>query len=282
MNDSSKNEKEEVRTERRTRQHTAEMSFLEHLEELRWHIIRSLLSVLVFALLAFIFKSFIFDTILFKPMQPDFFTNRMFSMVADLLGSESIKINQEQLKLINITMAGMFSTHIYISLIAGCIIASPYIIYQFWSFIKPALYEKEKKYASGAVVVTSILFILGILFGYYLIVPLTISFFGSYSISKDVVNQINVVSYLRTVASTCFAAGVVFLLPVFSYFLAKVGILSSSFMKSYRKHSYVALLFIAAVITPPDVFSQIIVCIPLVALYEASIMIVKGIEKGHK
>ncbi len=258
------------------------MSFLEHLEELRWHIIRSVFSILIFAILAFIFKSFIFDTILFKPMNPDFLTNRFFSKMAELLGSDSIRINTKKLTLINIQMSGLFSTHVYISLIAGFILASPYIFYQFWSFIKPALYEKERRYASGAVAYTSVLFILGLLFGYYLIVPLAISFFGSYNISNDVTNQINVISYLSMVSSTCFASGVVFLLPVFSYFLAKVGILSSSFMKKYRKHSYVALLFIAAVITPPDIFSQILVCIPLVALYEGSILIVRSIEKHQK
>ncbi len=279
MSNNNNSEKETAAKERKRKQHNAEMSFLEHLEELRWHIIRAVFAILIFSLLAFIFKSFIFESILFKPMYPDFFTNRIFARLAEVLGSESLRINQKPIQLINIKMSGLFSTHIYISLIAGSILASPYIIYQFWSFIRPALYEKEKKYASGAVVYTSILFIIGILFGYYLIVPLTVQFFGSYSIGEAVNNQINISSYLGTVSSVCFSSGVVFLLPVFSFFLAKVGILSSGFMKKYRRHSYVALLLVAAIITPPDIFSQIIVCIPLVLLYEASILIVKIVEK---
>lgn len=279
--ENNKNTEKKEKSSRR-KNYNAEMSFLDHLEELRWHIIRSIFAILILAVVAFIAKKFIFDMILFKPMSTDFFTNRMFAKIGDLVGSEAIKINQKKLTLINIKMSGLFSTHIWISVIAGFILASPYVFYQFWSFIKPALYEKEKKHATGAVFYTSILFIIGILFGYYLIVPLTIHFFGSYNISNDVTNQINIISYLGTVASVVFASGVVFLLPIFSYFLGKVGIISSQFMKSYRKHAYIVLLLLAAIITPPDVFSQIMVCIPLVILYEASIMIVKRIEKRQK
>ncbi len=190
-----------------------EMSFLEHLEELRWHIIRSVLAIMVMAVLAFIFKDFIFNTIIFKPKTPGFWTNRMFAQFGDFIGSEAIKINQNDLQLISIKMAGQFLTHIWTALVAGFIVASPIVFFEFWRFIKPALYENEKKHASGAVFFTSILFTMGVLFGYYLIVPLSIHFLGNYSISNEVTNQININSYISTVVSISLASGVVFLLP---------------------------------------------------------------------
>ncbi len=251
----------------------AEMSFLEHLEELRWHIVRSAGAIFIFAIIAFIMKGFVFDTIILNPMTPDFWTNRMFVKLADLVGSEALKINQQPLELISIKMAGQFSMHIWVSIIAGLIIASPVIFYEFWRFVKPALYDKEKKHAGGAVFYTSVLFIMGILFGYFLIVPLSIHFLGTYNVSGDVVNKINLKSYISSVTSISLAAGIVFLLPIFSYFLSKVGLITPKFMKTYRKHAYVIMLLLSAVITPPDIFSQIMVCFPLVILYEIGIMI---------
>jgi len=259
-----------------------EMSFLEHLEELRWHIIRSFLAIIVMAVVAFVAKNFIFDEIIFKPKLPEFWTNRMFAKMGDWLGTESIKINQSDLKLISIQMAGQFSVHMWTALIAGFILASPFVFFEFWRFIRPALYENEKRHASGAVFYTSVLFILGVLFGYYLIVPLSIHFLGSYNISNEVTNQININSYISTVVSVCLASGVVFLLPIFSYFLSKVGIITPSFMKKYRRHAYVLLLLLSAIITPPDIFSQIMVCIPLVMLYELSIFISGRVEKKRE
>lgn len=259
-----------------------EMSFLEHLEELRWHIIRSVLAIMVMAVLAFIFKDFIFNTIIFKPKTPGFWTNRMFAQFGDFIGSEAIKINQNDLQLISIKMAGQFLTHIWTALVAGFIVASPIVFFEFWRFIKPALYENEKKHASGAVFFTSILFTMGVLFGYYLIVPLSIHFLGNYSISNEVTNQININSYISTVVSISLASGVVFLLPIFVFFLSKVGLLTPAFMKRYRRHSYVAMLLLSAIITPPDVFSQIMVAIPLVFLYEIGIFISRRIEKRRE
>lgn len=256
-----------------------EMSFLEHLEELRWHIIRSVMAVMVMAVVAFVMKDFIFSKVIFKPKTPDFWTNRMFAQFGDFIGSEAIKINQSDLQLISIKMAGQFLTHIWTALIAGFIVASPIVFFEFWRFIKPALYENEKKYASGAVFFTTVLFLLGVLFGYYLIVPLSIHFLGSYSISGEVVNQININSYISTVSSISLASGVVFLLPIFVFFLSKVGLLTPEFMKRYRKHSYVVMLLLSAIITPPDVFSQIMVAFPLVFLYEIGIIISGRIEK---
>lgn len=259
-----------------------EMSFLEHLEELRWHIIRSVLAIFVLAIVAFIMKGFIFDTIVLKPKTSDFWTNRMFAKLADLVHIDTLRINQKELHLISIKMADQFMAHIWTSIIAGFILASPIVFLEFWKFIKPALYEKEKRYASGAVFYTSVLFMLGVLFGYFLIVPLSLNFLNAYNVSDQVENQINFLSYISTVTSVVFAAGVSFLLPIFSYFLSKVGILTPDFMRTYRRHAYVLMLLLAAVITPPDVFSQIMVCIPLIFLYELSIFISKRVVKKRE
>lgn len=272
--------REERSTKKRGRKNNHnEMTFLDHLEELRWHIIKSVGAIAVMAIVAFIMKGFIFDTVMLKPKNADFWTNRMFFQLAELLNIESLKINQKPLELISIKMADQFMMHIMTSLVAGLLLASPIVFYEVWSFIKPALYDKERKHASGAVFFTTILFILGVLFGYYLIVPLSIHFLGGYSISEQVVNQINTRSYIGTVTSISMASGVVFLLPIFSFFLSKVGILTPRFMKTYRRHAYVVMLLVSAIITPPDVFSQIMVCIPLIFLYEVSILISKRVNK---
>jgi sec-independent protein translocase protein TatC len=273
---------EQTTKKRKRKKKEAEMSFLEHLEELRWHIIRSAISIFSFAIIAFIMKEFIFDTVILAPKSADFWTNRMFAKLGDLVGSEAIKINQENLNLIAIKMADQFMMHIMVSIIAGLIISSPVVFYEFWRFIKPALYEKEKKHASGAVFFTTVLFLMGVLFGYFLIVPLSIHFLGSYNISDEVVNQINTRSYISTLTSISFASGVVFLIPIFSYFLSKVGILTPQFMKTYRKHAYVIMLLLSAVITPPDIFSQVMVCFPLVFLYEIGIMISRNVVKKRE
>ncbi len=256
-----------------------EMSFLEHLEELRWHLIRSVLAIMVMAVVAFVFQDFIFTEIIFKPKNPDFWTNRMFSLLADFVGTDALRINQNDLQLISIKMAGQFLTSIWAAIILGFIMASPVVFFEFWLFIKPALYDNEKKYASGAVFFTTILFALGVLFGYYLIVPLSIHFLASYSISGEVINQININSYISTVASISLASGVVFLLPIFVFFLSRVGLLTPEFMKKYRRHAYVLMLLLSAIITPPDVFSQIMVAFPLVFLYEIGIMISRRVAK---
>ncbi|GAP69801.1 Sec-independent protein translocase TatC [Bacteroidales bacterium 6E] len=263
----------------KTSKRHGEMSFLEHLEELRWHLIRSVLAIMVMAIVAFVFQNFIFTEIIFKPKNPDFWTNRMFSMFADYIGTDALKINQSELQLISIKMAGQFMTSIWAAIILGFIMASPVVFFEFWLFIKPALYENEKKYASGAVFFTTLLFALGVLFGYYLIVPLSIHFLASYSISGEVINQININSYISTVASISLASGVVFLLPIFVFFLSRVGLLTPEFMKKYRRHAYVLMLLLAAIITPPDVFSQIMVAFPLIFLYEIGILISKRVVK---
>jgi len=271
---------EEQSTKKNKKKQEVEMSFLEHLEVLRWHLIRAFGSIFIFAIIAFINKEFIFDKLIMAPKLPTFWTNRMFARMADWMGTDSLRINSHELHLINISMAGQFSTHIWTSIIAGLILASPYVIWEFWRFIKPALYETERRHSTGAVFYMTFLFVSGVLFGYYLIAPLSIDFLGSYSISSEVTNEINVLSYIGTVTTVTLATGVVFELPVFVYFLSRIGVLTPAFMKKYRRHAYIILLTLSAIITPPDVFSQILVCIPLVILYEVGIVISKRVRKN--
>ncbi len=256
-----------------------ELSFLEHLEELRWHLVRSILAIVVIAIVAFIFKDIIFDEIILGPKSPDFFTNQVLCSLGQLVHVEKLCINTNPFQVINIDMAGQFMTHIIISIITGFILAFPYVFYEFWSFMRPALYQNEKSVARGAVFFSSVLFMLGILFGYFLICPLSVHFLGSYTVSDQVLNQINLKSYISTVASISLAAGLIFELPILVYFLSKIGLVTPEFLREYRKHSLVVILTLAAIITPPDIFSQVLVCLPLLILYEIGIIISKNIAK---
>ncbi len=259
-----------------------EMSFWDHLDALRGHFFRSAIAILVLAIAAFVNREFIFDKIILAPKDSAFVTNRFFCRLGDWLNMPSICPGNLDLKIININLSGQFTTHMYISFFAGMIVAAPYVIWEIWRFIKPALYEKERKHSSGAVLSMSVLFILGVMFSYFLIVPLTLSFFGSYQVSDAVNNQIALSSYISTVVSVTFSLGVVFELPVFVFFLTKVGIITPEFLKRNRKYTLVVLLTIAAIITPPDIISQILVTIPLYALYELSILVSMRISKNSR
>ena len=260
---------------------TGEMSFLEHLEELRWHIVRSALAIVVGAVAAFIFSRFIFDYILLAPKNPDFFTNRMMCQLGALVNVDSLCINSKPFLIQNIKMAGQFSTDIMVSVIIGFIVAFPFIVWEMWRFISPALYENERNHAKGSVFSISALFLIGAAFGYFLIVPLSVHFLGSYNVSEEVVNQIDLNSYFSTVAYIPLATGVIFELPILMIFLTKVGIVTPDFLRKYRRHAYIVLLILSAIITPPDVFSQILVMLPLVLLYEASIILTKRTARKH-
>jgi sec-independent protein translocase protein TatC len=250
-----------------------EMSFLEHLEELRWHIIRSVLAIFIFMIVAFVFKTFIFDNIILSPKNPEFFTNRLLCRLGEYFNTSALCINTRHLNLINIKMSGQLTTHIAVAMVSGVILAFPVILWEFWQFFKPALRKNEAQHARGAVAVASILFFIGVLFGYYLLSPLSFHFLGSYEISPEVTNQINVRSYIGTLTSICLATGLVFELPIVAFFLTKIGVITPAFMRKYRRHSVIVIVVLAAIITPPDVFSQILVCIPLLLLYEVSIVI---------
>ena len=250
-----------------------DMTFLDHLEELRWHIIRSAVAVLVVAVIAFVFKDYIFS-LLFAPKNGDFFTYQMFCKVGHWFNFESdFCVEQLPFTIQSRTMAGQFSAHIWTSIWTGVIVAFPYVLYEVWRFISPGLYDNERKLARGFILVASILFFIGVLFGYYLITPLSVNFLGSYSVSPEVKNQIDIDSYISVVRSSVISCGIIFELPIVIYFLTKLGVVNPDFMRKYRKHAVIVVLIIAAVITPPDVTSQIIVSIPIMLLYEVSIFI---------
>jgi len=259
-----------------------EMSFLEHLEELRWHIIRSVLAIVILMIAAFIFKNFIFDMIILAPKNPGFFTNRVLCELGQLVNMPALCINTTPFELINIKMSGQLTTHIAVSMVAGLILAFPGILWEFWKFFEPALHPNEKQHARGAVLAASLLFFTGVLFGYYLLAPLSVHFLTSYQISADVTNQINIRSYIGTLSSICLATGVIFELPILTYFLTKIGVVTPSFLKKYRKHAIVVIFIVAAIITPPDVFSQMLVSIPLLILYEVGIIISKRVIKNKE
>jgi sec-independent protein translocase protein TatC len=256
-----------------------EMSFWEHLEELRWHLVRSVIILLLLAIAAFIMRKFIFDEIILAPKNPDFFSYRALCALGKLISTDALCIGTEPLQIINIQMSGQFLVHIYVSMMVALVVAFPYLLWEIWSFIRPALLPKEKKYSRGVVFYSTALFLIGMVFSYFLIVPLTINFFSSYQVSSSVSNTITLNSYISTVVSLTLATGLVFELPIVVFFLTKVGILTPAFMKKNRKYVLVILLTIAAIITPPDIFSQILVTIPLMILYEFSIMVSARVYK---
>lgn len=257
-----------------------EMSFLEHLETLRWHLIRSVFAVLILAIIAFLFKGFIFDSIIFAPKEPDFITYRVMCKVTKFFnGADASCITDIPFHIQNRTMAGQFNTHIWTAIISGIIVAFPYILYELWRFISPALKENERNTSKGFIWVASILFFIGVLFGYYVIAPLSINFLAHYTISKEVMNQIDISSYMGLVRSSSLASGVVFELPIIIYILSKLGLVTPEILRKYRKFSIVGILILAAVITPPDVTSQVIVAIPMLILYEISIFISKVVRR---
>jgi len=266
-----------------------EMTFWEHLEELRWHLVRSVAAVFVLAILAFIGKDIIFSEIILAPKSSEFITNRLLCQLSQFISNylsfispDALCVENFSLKLINIKMAGQFLVHMYVSLFAGIIVAIPYIIWEIWRFVKPALHQHEQDHAGGAVFWSSFLFLVGVLFSYFLIVPLAIMFLGTYNVSESVENQIALTSYISTVVSLTFAVGLVFELPIFVFFLTKVGVLTPAFMRKNRKWMVVAVLIISAIITPADVFSQVLVALPLFGLYEISILISDRVYKKRQ
>ncbi len=258
------------------------MTFWEHLEELRWMLVKSAIAVVAFGIIAFLNREFVFDTVILSPTKSHFITNRFMCWAGDYFSIDGLCMGDLQMQIININMSGQFMTHFYVSLVAGIFIAFPFVIAQIWHFVRPALNKKEARLSLWAVIVSSMLFFLGAIFSYFMIVPITINFFTSYRVSEMVSNQISLTSYISTFVSLNFALGLVFELPVLVYFLSKMGIVTAAFLKRNRKYTLIILLIIAAIITPPDVFSQILVTIPLVGLYELSILVAKKVEKNRK
>jgi len=260
-----------------------EMSFLDHLEELRWLLVKSTIAIIIGGCIAFTFSSYIFDNIIFAPKKSDFITYRIFCDLANKYDlDKSFCVTEIPFNIQSRTMDGQFTTDIWTAITAGLILAFPYILYQIWNFISPALYEKERKYAVAFIISTSLLFFLGVLFGYYLIMPLSINFLGNYKISDVVQNNVDLDSYLSLIKTTVISCGLVFEMPIIIFFLAKIGLVSASFLRKYRRYAYVIILIIAAIVTPPDVVSQMTVTIPLIILYEASILIAARMNRTPK
>lgn len=265
------------------KQEKEEPSFLYHLEVLRWHIIRSIFAIVIIGILAFFLKNYIFKYIILSQTQGNFPTYQFFCELGRFFGSESDFCQETlPLQIRNRTMTGQFSAAMWTSFWVGFIVGFPYLMYEMWRFISPGLYENERRIARGFIGVTSLLFFIGVVFGYFIVAPLAIHFFATFSVVEGdqmIVNMIDLESYIETLRSSVVSCGVIFELPVIIYFLAKLDLITSDFMRKYRKHAIVLTLLVAAIITPPDVSSQIIVSIPILLLYELSIYVCKYVQK---
>jgi len=251
-----------------------EMTFWEHLDELRGTLWRILIAILVTSITAFIFKDILFDDIILAPKSKTFITYRVFCQIGQWLSMPSLCIDPSQFQLININLAGQFTSHMNISMVAGLIVALPYVLWELWRFVKPGLSDKEIRNSRGAVSVITFLFILGVLFSYFIVAPLMINFLGGYTVSASVSNQIALTSYVSSITLMTLLMGILFELPVLVLFLTKIGIITPKHLKKYRKHTMIGILIIAGIITPsPDIFSQLIVAVPLYGLFELSLAI---------
>lgn len=260
-----------------------EMSFLDHLEELRWHLIRSTLAIVIIGCVAFMMRGFIFDTILFGPKNMDFPTYKLFCKIGTFIGFDSDFCADElPFTIQSRLMAGQFSAHIWTSIWAGFIVGFPYVLYEMWKFISPGLHVAERKYSKGFIFTASLLFFCGVLFGYYVVAPLSIKFLGTYQVSSEVTNEFDLASYVSTVRTSVIACGLIFELPIIVYFLTKIGLVTPEILRKYRKISLVVVLILSAVITPPDIASQVVVALPILVLYQISIYISKRVIKNEK
>lgn len=245
------------------------MTFWEHLDELRKVLFRSAIVIFVLMIVVFLNKSFVFDNIILAPANEDFFLYKY------LPGFEGFHLD-----LINIELSAQFFTHINVSMALATILAVPFILYQFWSFVKPALYENERKAVRKTFGFASILFFIGVVVGYFFVFPLTVRFLGSYQVSAAVANSISLKSYISMFTQLILIMGIVFEMPALALILAKLGIISASLLRKYRKHAFVILLIASAIITPSgDAFTLMVVAAPLYMLYEFSILICRGINK---
>ena len=256
----------------------AEMTFGEHLDEVRKILVRASMIFALLFIVLFMMKGIVLDVV-FAPIRETFPTNRLFIWLSELMGAEALRIHPENVDLFNNKMAGQFLLHIKSSLVGAFVIAFPYLIYELWLFVKPALPPHQRKQSIRYVIETPIWFITGLMFGYFIIAPLAINFLGNYQVSEQISNIIDVSSFMSTVISVSFAAAIAFQLPLLIRLLATMGIVTSKGMRQYRRVAVAALLVFAAVITPPDVVSQVLIFVPCYALYEYGIGIAERIEK---
>jgi len=247
------------------------MPFLAHLAALRTHLMRASGYISPGAVVAFVFMDWIFAQVLLAPKEPQFITYQLFCQAGTYLELPSLCIGGFELELLNTQMAGQFSLHMWLSLVVGLIGAFPLVLFELWRFISPGLTARERSLSVLFIGSASLLFFLGALFGYYVIVPLSLQFLATYTVSGEIQNLFEMASYLSTVTSVVVASGLLFELPVAVYLLSRLGITSPEGMRTYRRHAWIGILAVSAVITPPDVFSQIVVSLPVALLYELSI-----------
>ena len=250
-----------------------EMPFLDHLEILRWHIIRSLISIGVFAVLAFVMKDLVFGKIILGPSRPDFLTYRLLCQAGEYFGTTAFCIDELPFIIQSRKMTGQFTMHILSSLVIGFVLAFPYAFWETWRFIKPGLYATEQKASRGAVFWVTFLFLIGIGFGYFVVCPISINFLSNYSLDPSIKNEFDIVSYVSTVTMLVLSCGLMFQLPMVVLFLSKAGLVGPSTLKQFRRMAIVIILVVSAIITPPDIISQILIALPLMFLYEISILV---------
>lgn len=259
-----------------------EMSFLDHLEELRWHIIRAVGAILVFTIVAFIFIDDIFEYVLLGPAKTNFWTYRQMCKLADFTGYADLCVKQLTFKLQALGLSDQFTMSLTSSFFVGLSFAFPYAFWEVWRFVKPGLRPEEKRAARGAVFFVSLLFALGVLFGYFIVTPLAINFLVNYTLSARIENNIDITSYIGVVVTLALGCGLIFQMPIVAFVLSKVGVLTPKFMRSYRRHAWIVILIVAGVITPsPDMYSQILVAMPLALLYEISIVVSGRVQRAR-
>lgn len=257
------------------------MSFVDHLEVLRGHLLRSVIAILIGAVIIAIYRDFFVKKVLLGPTHADFPTYGVFCRLGRFLHLEkALCMNGVSIQMQSIGVSTQFSTFISVMLIGGIIIAFPYIFHEFWRFVKPALTKKELQNTRGIIFWVSVLFFLGVAFGYFVIAPYTLNFFGNFQLDENIENRWTIASYFDTLIPLVLGAGLAFQLPLLMILLAKIGIVSATYLRKVRKYSIVIIMIVAAVITPgPDVVSQMTVAVPLLLLYEVSILLTRRIER---
>lgn len=260
---------DKLESDHKNGQEEKEMTFLEHLEELRWHLIRAIGSVMVFAILIFLGGKPLFDLLFNSPRYPDFPTYKLINKIIP-------SFEPPVFDLITKGFAESFLVHIKASLLVGVMISFPYILWEVWRFVKPGLYDNERKAARGFVFICSFLFISGVLFGYFVIAPLAINFLNNYDMGA--INAPTLDSYVTYMIMFTLPTGIIFQLPVLVFFLTKIGLVDAPFLRTYRRHAIVLILILSAMITPPDVITQFLIGIPLFFLYEVSIRVAKRVK----
>lgn len=258
------------------------MAFVDHIEVLRWHIIRALIAIVLASIIAFFNIEWIFDHIILGPAHSDFISYGLLCKTGKMIGTDALCLGDMKLQFQNTELSGQFMMSFSVSFMLGFIISFPYVFWELWKFIRPALTEKELKHAQGIVGWSSLLFFTGVLFAYYIIAPFTINFFANYQLSPSFQNIITIANYYDTMSDLVLGMGIVFELPVLVFFLSKIGLINPKLMRDKRKYAFVIILILAAVITPPDWLSIWIVTIPLVILYEIGITISERAEKERK